>query len=1033
MATLQSAFNGNGSMSGNYTGVVTSQPGAIKKFFFQNGNCTKNATTNLFFAANSTNANGTVNMNNLANSTNSSIAGLITGNVSENISVYRVDVKDSSGNQTIGRIAYYVDDEGTKINLNSATSNRSGLNIANSRGLSLSALSNNTTTFNATLNALDSIVAGNSNASTNMTTWTSFFRQEQAQKALGLTNAQIAATSVAPLRDFHMKYTPWGARRLFINDTNSTEVPLNSNGVNKIVDALSSQHLRNIYGQTFADKYNTINGNAMAASAMAANVGLKQIAANMLQRKSSKTKRPNESYEYFGPLIGGDILDADGIPKEYLGHASFPGLNEVGISARLAVEKVGGNIKMRNILQVCIESICWERMGLTKQNVNTAKIIVDLDSLTYDVNYSTTVNGSTTNSTISLGGAWPVNVTGVPFDQFCTNNASTYTQNFGWEDPNDWRNGDTRPKIGGGYTTGNDTYWTINATNNWRSGNFSANRPSQSFLYENRTYRYHIGTLGRSGRGGEISMGLSYNASSNLTIKSISNMRASIKKIRLLGNFTDNSTIRDWVVGGRDVGDFPIITLSTANLTGFSLPFTANNSTTINATWADPEPVPAPSQSYGRLDPRLKSVSSMGTPSKPWPAYSNSASFAWGPYGNSTWGKNATINKMQGYGFSGETDIAYLGAGGTGLERLFTSDASWTKNNLISGDSLPLNRSGYIIDHFNHTYGGWCIGDAGIMCWPFMYDGSDKYTGFVFSDASGNRVFIGPSDLGTVATNYPWRTLRMQVQPQNEISPLDGGGSMATQSLIPDWAMLDVISFGMNSTTIPLNSAAHVNLNNKFATANGTLTSTRSKSLESLLQSLDNANSSNSKMFRNSYSLTGNFALAFDAKTTCYDQLGNATSNGTWSQLIASNIGNMTWSPLSFWGSNNTAIMVRNQKKFPTNHLVLPSEVAEIRDIADLVSTNSTTFESSTRYTKAARHIKSNELRLSPFFPGATTCSNFFTIYAYAQALDKAGNPDSEHLTKTLVEVEITTPATATSAAVYKVKSLYTQSIPMGD
>jgi Tfp pilus assembly protein PilX len=155
MATLQSAFNDTGSMSGNYTGVVTSQPGAIKKFFFQNGNCTKNAATNLFFAANSTNANGTVNMNNLANSTNSSIAGLITGNVSENISVYLVDVKDNSGNQTIGRIAYYVDDEGTKINLNSATSNRSGLNIANSRGLSLSALSNNTTT----LNALDFIFA----------------------------------------------------------------------------------------------------------------------------------------------------------------------------------------------------------------------------------------------------------------------------------------------------------------------------------------------------------------------------------------------------------------------------------------------------------------------------------------------------------------------------------------------------------------------------------------------------------------------------------------------------------------------------------------------------------------------------------------------------------------------------------------------------------------------------------------------------------------------------------------------------------
>jgi hypothetical protein len=141
----------------------------------------------------------------------------------------------------------------------------------------------------------------------------------------------------------------------------------------------------------------------------------------------------------------------------------------------------------------------------------------------------------------------------------------------------------------------------------------------------------------------------------------------------------------------------------------------------------------------------------------------------------------------------------------------------------------------------------------------------------------------------------------------------------------------------------------------------------------------------------------------------------------------------MTWSSNSSWGSNNTATArVRKSKGFPTTQLVLPSEVAEIRDIADLVSTNSTTFLSSTRYTNAARQIKSNELRLSPFFPGATTCSNFFTVYAYAQALDKLGNIDSEALTKTLVEVEITAPATATTAAQYKVKKLYTQPIPLG-
>jgi hypothetical protein len=133
--------------------------------------------------------------------------------------------------------------------------------------------------------------------------------------------------------------------------------------------------------------------------------------------------------------------------------------------------------------------------------------------------------------------------------------------------------------------------------------------------------------------------------------------------------------------------------------------------------------------------------------------------------------------------------------------------------------------------------------------------------------------------------------------------------------------------------------------------------------------------------------------------------------------------------------------------RFPTTQLVLPSEVAEIRDIADLVSTNSTTFLSSTRYTNAPRHIKSNELRLAPFFPGATLCSNFFTIYAYAQAgqlqnknqPESSSNPfivDSEALTKTLVEVEIITPATSngttTTPATYKVKKLYTKPIPLG-
>jgi hypothetical protein len=109
--------------------------------------------------------------------------------------------------------------------------------------------------------------------------------------------------------------------------------------------------------------------------------------------------------------------------------------------------------------------------------------------------------------------------------------------------------------------------------------------------------------------------------------------------------------------------------------------------------------------------------------------------------------------------------------------------------------------------------------------------------------------------------------------------------------------------------------------------------------------------------------------------------------------------------------------------------------VAEIKSVSDYTNTpnQDATWRASGYAWDHAATTEQNENRLAAFFPGLTTCSNFFTIFAYAQALDKSGNVDSEHLTKTLVEVEITTPATAANAAVYKVKSLYTQSIPMGE
>jgi hypothetical protein len=159
---------------------------------------------------------------------------------------------------------------------------------------------------------------------------------------------------------------------------------------------------------------------------------------------------------------------------------------------------------------------------------------------------------------------------------------------------------------------------------------------------------------------------------------------------------------------------------------------------------------------------------------------------------------------------------------------------------------------------------------------------------------------------------------------------------------------------------------------------------------------------------------------------TIDDPYNNFRGSATMANLLSNNIQARVWSTLngtwSAWRSGT--------RGWPSTSLVLPGEVTEISGVADYAPRNQYLF---TLPNQNNSSIKENEGRLSAFFPGLTTCSNFFTIYAYAQALDKQGAIDSETLTKTLVEVEITTPATATAPATYKVKKLYTQPIPMGD
>ena len=336
MAKIQRGFNTtnatSGSSSGNNTQIVTTQPGRITKYFFLNGNCTGNATTALY----TENGTASADMNNLQNPGNTTQirdnvsenqAFTITGNATNRLIVNMENV--TSNGTLIGRIAYYVDDELTKINMNAATGNRTTLNVSTPRSNSLSGLTSNNSTLSVnssqvTLfhNVINSTGGGDSS---NLSNWSHFFRNEQLSPSttFNATAAQLAQISTAPLSDFHLKYTPWGTRRLHINDE-----PLNATGVNNVYEALAGLNattgnrsanpnqyeingwaLRNIYGQTFNDKYGQgwswYGSNTSVTSNLTMPVnGLKQTIANMLQMRTPGSHDVDVVIEsYAGPVI----------------------------------------------------------------------------------------------------------------------------------------------------------------------------------------------------------------------------------------------------------------------------------------------------------------------------------------------------------------------------------------------------------------------------------------------------------------------------------------------------------------------------------------------------------------------------------------------------------------------------------------------------------------------------------------------------------------------------------------------------------
>lgn len=953
MAKIQQGFKTinatTGSSSGNTTQIVTTQPGRITKYFFLNGNCTSNATTNLY----STNGTVRADLNNLQNPENTTqVRGnnsdnqtfTITGNASNRLIVNMEDI--TSNGTLIGRVAYYTDDELTKININGATDNRTTLNVSTARSMSLSAI----TTGN--LSTFRSIVDGTiTNNTSNLTNWGYFFRKEQADKVTGFTGSQMSNISTAPLSDFHLKYTPWGTRRLHINDE-----PLNATGVNNVYEALAGLNattgipsanpnqyeingwaLRNIYGQTFNDKYGqnwSWTGN-MSRTANTTVNGLKQTIANMLQMRTPGSHDVSVVQgSYAGPVIS-ENGTATFPPTGYYADIPAGCINEFGFKINYKDFDEGPGMRRGIILypMPIIELV----FASSNPYGDYGNVFLEatVQSLTFTLRDSL---GNTTTRTI---GPFSLKETfNLEGSDKCVTNGSN------------------------GRRLDIDFDFTI-----------QQNIFNTSGLHE-------------------------FRGNNNLPWTIVGNPALVMGDVKLYaGSSNASAALRDWLLGSfinRKLGNGTIV-LNTPIKTDPSdhLSTEAKANFKGNAT-------------LQRIDSRVKGETAWVVAQHTYPRDYNEAIYAEG-------GANRSNIELAGH------NTFYYGLG---------LRPSETGTRDIPGDPSPLGFNEP--DWFITTEASW------------VYLPRKLYT----LDSSGNATFNSPNDLGKVSTNVNWRRLRFMPRHKREVSTVFGG--LGNQTLIPDWAMLDVISFSSNSSSSSNLKIAPINPNGSFAldtllnTSPTAIPSPRNN-LAALVKALESTSATDFQLRSALASTVNGSIMTFDKIDMRFLGADFVRFRGN-TPFATSISGNITSNSTAKWSTVNStwsAWRTAPGRNWPATSLILPGEVTEIRGVADYGPRNQYQYFEDNGTPQFSHSIKENEGRLSAFFPGLTTCSNFFTIYAYAQAgqlqnknqPEGSSNPfevDSEALTKSLVEVEITKPATESDPAEYKVKKLYTQPIPLG-
>jgi hypothetical protein len=247
--------------------------------------------------------NGTIDLNAdqvIVNSNNSLYSTVASRRVEANWINVAADGSDG-GSPLIGRFAFWVDDEASKININAANQRSSG------------------DVLGALPGAVDLTVISGIGASTASNSWrlgqtNGYFTTEQWIQASGISTSIYNQFSyfITPY-SMDSGQTPWGSPKFYLNTDFATfQAEIDNGGTN----TLTAPALANWFGQTFADKYG-------------GNVNLvKQMLANMCDFRYSPSGFSNTCT---GAQTG--YLDANGIPLHYLGLKRYPHLNEIGVQA----------------------------------------------------------------------------------------------------------------------------------------------------------------------------------------------------------------------------------------------------------------------------------------------------------------------------------------------------------------------------------------------------------------------------------------------------------------------------------------------------------------------------------------------------------------------------------------------------------------------------------------------------------------------------------------------------------------------------